>query len=56
LLDVQSARDDIEQKLAAANARREADRRSLERAKDAMAVALGQIEETEGPSNQATEA
>jgi hypothetical protein len=46
LLDVQSARDDLEQKLAAANARRESDQRSLERAKDAMAVALGQIEET----------
>jgi DNA-binding response OmpR family regulator/chromosome segregation ATPase len=48
LLDVQSARDDIEQKLAGATAKRDNDKRSLERAKDALAVALAQIEETEG--------
>jgi DNA-binding response OmpR family regulator/chromosome segregation ATPase len=47
LLDVQSARDDLEQRLAAATAKREADKRSLDRAKDALAVALSQIEETD---------
>jgi DNA-binding response OmpR family regulator/chromosome segregation ATPase len=49
LLDVQSARDDLEQKLGSASAKRDSDKRSLERAKDALAVALAQIEETESP-------
>jgi len=48
LLDVQSARDDLEQRLATATAKRESDKRSLDRAKDALAVVLAQIEETEG--------
>ena len=47
LLDVQSARDDLEQRLAGATTKRDSDKRSLERAKDALAVALAQIEETE---------
>ncbi len=47
LLDVQSARDDLEQKVGAATAKRDSDKRSLERAKDALAVVLAQIEETE---------
>jgi len=47
LLDVQSARDDLEQKLSIATAKRDSDKRTLERAKDALAVALAQIEETE---------
>jgi|HubBroStandDraft_1064217.scaffolds.fasta_scaffold07304_4 DNA-binding response OmpR family regulator/chromosome segregation ATPase len=47
LLDVQSARDDLEQKLSVVTAKRDSDKRSLERAKDALAVALAQIEETE---------
>jgi DNA-binding response OmpR family regulator len=47
LLDVQSARDDLEQRLASATTKRDSDKRSLERAKDALAVALAQIEETE---------
>jgi DNA-binding response OmpR family regulator/chromosome segregation ATPase len=50
LLDVQSARDDLEQKLAASTMKRDSDKRSLERAKDALAVVLAQIEETESPS------
>ncbi len=49
LLDVQSARDDLEQRLGTATAKRDSDKRSLERAKDALAVALAQIEETESP-------
>jgi DNA-binding response OmpR family regulator len=49
LLDVQSARDDLEQKHSVATAKRDSDKRSLERAKDALAVALAQIEETESP-------
>jgi DNA-binding response OmpR family regulator/chromosome segregation ATPase len=47
LLDVQSARDDLEQRLTSAIAKRDSDKRSLERAKDALAVVLAQIEETE---------
>jgi DNA-binding response OmpR family regulator len=49
LLDVQTARDDLEQRLAAATAKQEGDKRALDRAKDALAVALSQIEETETP-------
>jgi DNA-binding response OmpR family regulator len=48
---VRDEREDLNRRLSVAVAKRDADRRSLERAKDALAVALEQIEETERSSS-----
>ena len=51
LASTRDEREDVGRRLSAAQAKQENDRRSLERAKDALAVALAQIEETEAKSS-----